>query len=125
MRVRLQADLEQARNEISSLREEIRMKDARMAKIDPVRRPRYPATDRMAILELKAARGWSQAEAARRFLVMPATIASWLRRVDEKGTSALVRMPEPVNRFPDFVRYMVRRLKVLCPTFGKVRIRRY
>ena len=27
-----------------------------------------------------------------------------------------------MNRFPDFVRYIVRRLKVLCPTMGKVKI---
>ena len=31
-------------------------------------------------------------------------------------------MPEPVNKFPDFVRYIVQRLKTLCPTMGKVKI---
>ena len=30
-----------------------------MARIDPQKRPHYPAVERMAILELKAARGWS------------------------------------------------------------------
>jgi len=73
----------------------------------------------MAILELKAARQWAIAETAQRFLVEPATIAEWMRRVDEEGRSALVQIDEPVNRFPDFVRRMVRRLKVLCPTFGE------
>jgi hypothetical protein len=29
-------------------------------------------------------------------------------RLDEKGPAALVRMREPVNRFPDFVAYLVR-----------------
>ena len=33
-----------------------------------------------------------------------------------------MRMPEPVNRFPEFVGYMVRRLRVLCPAMGKTRI---
>jgi len=42
----------------------------------------YRPIERMAILEVKAARGWSQAETARRFLVKPTTIASWLRRID-------------------------------------------
>jgi hypothetical protein len=28
----------------------------------------------------------------------------------------------PVNKFPEFVRYFVQRLKVLCPTLGKARI---
>jgi transposase InsO family protein len=76
----------------------------------------------MGILKLKAARGWSIEETAQRFLVEPATIAEWMRRVDEEGSSALVQTDEPVNRFPDFVRRMVRRLKVLCPMFGKKRI---
>lgn len=33
-----------------------------------------------------------------------------------------MQLPGPVNRFPDFVRYLVQRLKTLCPTMGKVRI---
>ena len=52
----------------------------------------------------------------------PATVASWTGRLDEEGPAALVQMREPVNRFPDFVAYLVRRLKALCPTMGKVRI---
>ena len=31
-------------------------------------------------------------------------------------------MRVPVNKFPDFVRYVVQRLRVLCPTMGKVKI---
>ncbi len=42
--------------------------------------------------------------------------------VDEGGPKALLQLPEPVNRFPDFVRYAVQRLKTLCPTMGKVKI---
>jgi len=51
----------------------------------------------------------------------PLTIASWMGRLDEEGPDSLVRLPEPVNRFPDFIRYVVRRLKILCPTLGKVK----
>ncbi len=50
------------------------------------------------------------------------TLQSWFRRVDEEGANALVQLTEPVNRFPDYVRYLVRQLKALCPTMGKVRI---
>jgi len=57
-RVRLKARLRIALEEIVELREEPRIKDARMARIDPQKRPHYPAVERMAILELKAARGW-------------------------------------------------------------------
>jgi hypothetical protein len=59
----------------------------------------------MAILELRAARGRSLPQTARRFLVTPATIASWNQRLDEEGLGALVQIREPVNRFPEFVPY--------------------
>ena len=93
-----------------------------MARIDPRRRPHYCPTDRMAILELKAARGWSQAGTARALLVQPLTIASWLQRIDEEGPNALVQIRRPVNRFPDFLHHVVQRLKTLCPTLGKRKI---
>ena len=56
------------------------------------------------------------------FLVEPETIAAWLKRIDEDDSSALVQLRQPVNRFPDFVRYMVQRLKALCPMLGKHKI---
>ena len=121
-RIRLQAERDQALEELSRLREESRIKDARVAMISPHRRPRYPPTERLAILELKAARGWSLEQTARVFQVTAPTIASWLGRLDEQGPDALVQMRTPVNRFPDFVRYIVQRLKALCPTMGKVKI---
>lgn len=31
-------------------------------------------------------------------------------------------LPAPVNRFPDFVRYTVQRLKILCPAMGRVKM---
>ncbi len=51
-----------------------------------------------------------------------ATIASWMKRLDQQGANALVQIREPVNKFPDFVRYAVQRLKTLCPALGKVKI---
>jgi hypothetical protein len=62
------------------------------------------------------------AQAARVFPVTEETIASWLTRVDEQGEHALVQTPEPVNRFPDYVGYLVRWLKSMCPTPGNKRI---
>jgi len=55
-------------------------------------------------------------------LVEPETIAAWRKRIDEDGSSALVQLREPVNRFPDFVRYIVQQLRALCPSLGKVKI---
>jgi transposase InsO family protein len=121
-RLRLQAELERARREVSLLREELRIKDARMEQVEPHRRPYYPPTARLAILELRAARGWSLAQTARTFQVSSLTIAFWTGRLEEEGPHALLRLPVPVNRFPDFVGYLVRRLKILCPSLGKVKI---
>jgi len=78
--------------------------------------------ERLAILALKAARGWNNAQTARALLVTAATIASWLRRLAEAGPDELVQLPRPVNRFPDFVTLLVQQLKSVCPAMGKVRV---
>ena len=108
--------------EIALLREELRLKDARMERVPPRRRPYYRPTERMAILELRAARGWSLHDAANAFMVTEETIASWLGRSDEDSPNALVQLTEPVNKFPQFVRYIVQRLTTLCPAMGKLKI---
>jgi putative transposase len=95
-----------------------------MERVPAQRWPHYPPSERLAILELRAARGWSQAETARRLLVTPLTVASWTQRLDEEGPDALVQVREPVNRFPELVSYLVRRLRALCPTMGSRRIAR-
>jgi len=123
--LRQQTEEDRLRQEVQLLREENRIKDSRMEQIEAHRRPHYPPTERLAILELRAARGWSLALTARTFLVSPLTIASWMGRLDEEGPDALVRLPGPVNKFPDFVSYLVRRLKILCPTLGKVKIAQF
>jgi transposase len=118
-RVRLRAELDRANQEHLLLQEELRIKDARMMRIDPQRRPHYPPVERMAILQLRAARGWSLEQAAGIFHLTAPTISSWIKRLEEEGADALVQLHRPVNRFPDFVRYVVQRLKTLCPTMGK------
>ena len=117
-RARLKAENDTLTQEVTFLREEIRIKDARMARIGPPRRPHFPPTQRMAILELKASRGWSLEQTGRVFLLTAATIASWMKRVDAEGPDALVQLCEPVNKFPDFVRCGVQRLRVFTPYDG-------
>lgn len=121
-RIRLRSENDRLTQEVALLLEEIRIKDARMSRTSPNRRPHYPPTERMAILELRAARSWSIAQTAEHFHIPPATISSWMGTLDEEGPTALVQIREPVNRFPDFVRHIARRLKVLCPSMGKVKI---
>jgi hypothetical protein len=58
--VGLQADSERFRSEVSLLREEQRIKDARMARMPARHRPRYTPVDRLAILQLRASRGWNE-----------------------------------------------------------------
>ena len=123
-RVRLASENERLTAELALLREELRIKDSRLARIPARQRPQYPPTERLAILALKAARGWNAAQTARHFLLSPATIASWGTRLEEEGPNALVQLPQPVNRFPDLVGQVVRRLKLLCPAMGKKRIAR-
>jgi len=72
--VRLAAENSRLKAEAELLREEIRIKDARMAKINPRHRPYYPPTERMAILELKAARAWTLAQTAKGLPVNAASL---------------------------------------------------
>ena len=73
-------------------------------------------------MSLRAAEGWTATQTSKEFLLTAPTVASWTRRLDENGPGALVRTPEPVNRFPDFVALLVRKLKTALPSMGKVRI---
>jgi putative transposase len=121
-RVRLAAENDRLHEACTLLREELRIKDSRMVQIAPQRRPHYGPLERMAILELCAARGWPLKQTADTFLVTPATVTCWMKRIDEQGTNALLQLREPVNKFPVFVRYIVQRLKTLSPSMGKVKI---
>jgi putative transposase len=118
----LKCENDRLRQELSLLREEMRLKDARMLRIPAQRRPHYTPLERLAILELRAARAWSQAQTAERLQVTPLTTASWMSRLDEGGPRAILQIREPVNKFPDFVGYIVRRFKILCPTMGRIKI---
>ncbi len=90
-----------------------------MKGILPRRRPDYKARERLDILALRASRGWSLAETARRLFVTDVTIRSWLKRVETDGSEAFISAGRPVNRFPDLVGDIVRRLKQHCPELGK------
>ena len=113
------ARIHQLESEVAMLREELRINGARIQRVVPHRRPQYTSVERMAILELRAMRGWSKAETARHFFVSDDTIRAWLQRAED---DSLVQTNSPVNRFPDFVRYAVQQIKLFCPTLGKAKI---
>jgi hypothetical protein len=66
---RLRAQLEQAKTEVAMLREELAIKDGRWERSRSRRRPHYTPIQRMRILQLRAARGWTLEKTARVFLV--------------------------------------------------------
>ena len=121
-RVRLRARVDELEQEAALLREELRIKDERMLCVPVRERPRYLPPARLAILALRAARGWTAAKTARAFHLAPATIRAWMKRLDDQGEDALVRLPVPVNKMPEFVSVVVQQLKATCPRLGKVRI---
>ncbi len=81
------ANIQRLETEIAMLREELRINGARMRRCNPQRLPQYSPVERMAILELRAMRGWSKAETARRFFISDDTIRAWLKRVLSKNSS--------------------------------------
>jgi len=103
--VRMAAQLKHLKMENAQLKEMMAIKDACMTRLDPKRRPYYSLTQRMQILELKSITGMSNKQTAETFLVSDITIASWNKRINERGHSALLQLKHPVNKFPDFVRY--------------------
>ena len=117
-RLRLRAELERLDRELAVVREELRLKDARLARLPARERPHFPPAERLALLELRAARGWSARQAAARFHLSPGTLFNWMRRADDQGNDALLRSPVPANKYPDAVAHVVQRLRVLCPSFG-------
>ena len=114
-----EARIHQLESEVAMLREELGILDARIKRVPPHRRPQYTTVERMAILQLRAMRGWNKAETGRHFHVSDDTIRAWLRRADD---DSLVDTHTPVNRFPDFVRYAIQQIKLFCPALGKVKI---
>ena len=119
--VRAKGDAEAARAELELLRQEIAIRDARSSRVPPKHRPHYTPEERLLILALRAAGGWTAHETARRFQVTPLTIASWTKRA-ECGGDALLATPLPVNKIQDFVALVVERVKVAGASFGRRRI---
>ena len=74
----LEVKIHRLETEVAMLREELRILGSRMNRIPPQRRPQCSPVERTAIMELRAMRGWSKAETARRFFVSDDTIRAWL-----------------------------------------------
>ncbi len=73
-RMRLNGENDRLRQEMTLLTEEVRLKDARLKRVESQKRPHYLPTERITILELRAARAWSARQTARTFLRTAATM---------------------------------------------------
>ncbi len=120
--VRMRAEAERVTTLAAQQVEELFLLRTRFERVPPKSRPHFSPPERLRVLQLKAARGWSAAETARRLLLAPSTVAAWLKRLDEEGEQALVRVPVPVNRFPELVAQLARELRRLFPSLGKQKI---
>jgi len=99
-RHQLAVQLEQARQEIALLREELDIKDGRWTRSRTRRRPHYRPTQRLRILQLRAARGWTLEKTASVFLLDLHALQLWIRRVDEHGARELIETPNPSIAIP-------------------------
>ncbi len=52
-------------------------------------------------------------------MINPGTISSWMRRIEDDG---FFKEQTPVNKYPDALKFLVQKFKVLVPAFGKKKI---
>lgn len=120
--LRLRSEYDRLQCEVVMLRMELEIKDARIAAIDPHRRPNYSPRQRLQILRLRAARGWNKSQLARRFHVTVQTILNWMRALDDGDP--LVGDYEEVKptRYPDYIRMIIQQIKAFFPILGRGKI---
>ncbi len=97
----------------------IRILTRRMRRTAARKRPQYTPELRRMILEYQAAYGLTNAETARRFLIDPQTLAAWKKEGYGLAKTHLVEQNTPPNKYPEYVRQMVRKLKEYIPFIGK------
>jgi len=84
-------------------------------RIPAKQRPHYTPTHRLEILQIMRLRQWSAEDAARRFVLHPNAIRSWLKQLQTHGESSRLFADPVWNRLPDAVRWTVHQLRYLCP----------
>src|SRR5262245_40006150 len=119
---RARAENKRLEQEIRLLLEERRIKNARMQRVPAQERPHYSPMERLAILEIRALRGWSLRQTAECFMLSTTSVSSWMRRLDVKGSDGFLEPQAPANKYPAFVTFIVQRLKLYCPNFGGMKI---
>jgi putative transposase len=106
--------LEKARSENDLLR-------ARLRRLKHNKRPHYRRFERLAILWHASRYGMSVEKTAKAFVLSPMTVFNWRRRL-RTGESTRVEPKHPINRLPDLVADVARRIKREWPKWGTRRI---
>jgi hypothetical protein len=120
--VRLKAKLDKLQTELARKDNQLNIIKSRMSRVPAKKRPYYLPNERMRILNHKAACNWNLKQTAEAFQTDPATIASWMKRIDD---DSLINIPVPWNKYPAYLRYAVRQFKALVPRLGKKKIAEY
>ena len=125
--LRLVCQRDRVTSERELLRREIVILRASRKSIAPHKRPEYHAGERLAILQLKRHRGWSVRKTARRFVIHPNTLRSWIKAIEGCGKLSLFEDAVRWNRIDDLVRWASHELRRLCPQkeFGTRTIARH
>jgi transposase len=113
--LRMLSQCDHAKSEVELLRRELAVLRASRQSVPSRRRPDYDAEQRLAILQLKRHRGWSIPKTARRFIVHPNTIRSWIKAIEGRGNASLFTDAIVWNRLDDALRWTMHELRRLCP----------
>lgn len=125
LRMLMQRD--HAISELQLLRRELAILRAQRQAMPPHRRPDYEPRQRLAILQLHRLRGWSINQTARRLVLHPNTIRSWIQAIEGRGNVSLFTDAIHWNRIDDAMRWTACQLRQLCPEpeFGTRSIARH
>jgi putative transposase len=122
VRRKLASKAERLEAEIAQLHVELDLLRSRLSRVPAKNRPHYTPVERLRILELKAVRGWNSSQLAKRLLLSPSTVTDWLDRLRARGQDEFIRVPVPVNKFPDYVGLLVQEMKTLLPQLGNQKV---
>lgn len=82
---RLRTDAQRLRAETELLRIELRLLHARFKRLNPKNRPHSKREERLEALMLRAARGWTLEQPARRLLLAEQTVTAWTQCLTDRG----------------------------------------
>ncbi len=112
-----------ALSEVELLRRELSILPAQRESMPPHRRPDYQPEQRLAILQLRRLRDWNIHKTAKRFVLHPNTLRSWIKAAEGRGNSRLFTGAIVWNKIDDAVRWASHEPRRPCPEpeFGSVR----